>query len=304
MDDIRIICNSKIEARKALKDLVIELRQLGLSVNSKKTKIDLIKDQKTVLDCVEEPSQELRYLQALWETRKISAIKSSFAPLKQLALKNLYNDDLTSREFRFAINRLILLSGCKEISVPNSYFSEITDLIITALPEHPSPTDQYVSYLERVPLSDDQVSRIVEFLVNPSLNIYEWQSYRLWALMGVRKITNDSLVRAAMESLKQDDGPSRAGATLFLGANGDHSQKEEIAKNFPNVETFLGQRAALIAIQDLPYKPIVDKYVTGNVRQDLSDVYRNAKKNNLGYFRDPDPVSLTQIIDQERDNVS
>ena len=139
MDDIKIVCDSGMEARRALKDLVIELRQLGLSVNSKK--------------CLKE-------------------------------------DDLTSREFRFAINRLILLAGFDEISVPETYFSEITELIIAALHKQPTTTDKYVSYLERVTLTKANVDKIVELMINKECNIYEWQTFRLWSLLGTRKVND------------------------------------------------------------------------------------------------------------------
>ena len=145
MDDIKILCDTEMEARKALKDLVIELRQLGLSVNSKKTSIDYIESSESIGVCIEESSTQLRYLQALWETRKIASIKASFVPLKKLALQCLRKDDLTSREFRFAINRLILLAGCNEISVPETYFSDITDLIISAFHKQPTPCLLYTS---------------------------------------------------------------------------------------------------------------------------------------------------------------
>ncbi len=39
MDDIRIICDNKYQARKALKDLVNNLRTIGLNVNTAKTRI-------------------------------------------------------------------------------------------------------------------------------------------------------------------------------------------------------------------------------------------------------------------------
>ena len=39
MDDIRIVCKDEFAARKALKNLIINLRKIGLNVNPKKTKI-------------------------------------------------------------------------------------------------------------------------------------------------------------------------------------------------------------------------------------------------------------------------
>ena len=48
VDDIRIICTDEFEAKRALNDLIFELRKFGLNINSKKTVIlDKDSDDKT-----------------------------------------------------------------------------------------------------------------------------------------------------------------------------------------------------------------------------------------------------------------
>ena len=47
MDDIRIICKDKFQARKILKELIIELRRLHLNVNPKKTHMLIPSDDGT-----------------------------------------------------------------------------------------------------------------------------------------------------------------------------------------------------------------------------------------------------------------
>ncbi|MEM6899525.1 MAG: RNA-directed DNA polymerase [Pseudomonadota bacterium] len=301
MDDIKIVASSKIEAQKALRDLIVELRQLGLAVNSKKTEMIEIADDDSIRSAVEEPSEQLRFLQSLWETRRISQIKQSFVPLRNLAIDFLKSQQVNSREFNFAINRLVLLAGCKEIAVPADYFSEIVDLVITALPEAPSRTEAFVSLLQWVSLSDEQIERIVDFQVDRDRNIYGWQGYQIWLLLGTRKIECDRLIQAAKQAQDEPDGPYRAGATLYLGAFGTEKDRQEIAKKFESLESFVGQRAALLAIQDLPFKPDVKKHVVGKVRPDLDGAYKQAKTLQLGQFVPPDPVSVTQIVDVDRD---
>ncbi|MEP3199158.1 MAG: RNA-directed DNA polymerase [Lentilitoribacter sp.] len=301
MDDIKIVCNSEIEARKALQHLVVQLRQLGLAVNSKKTEMLEIADRQILENSVEEQSPTIRYLQSLWDTRKLPMIKRSFGPLKNITIQCLQNGDVVSREFRFAINRLVLLAGCKEIAVPEVYFEPITNLVIECLTKYPAPTDKYVSYLERVPLNDAQIDRLESFLTDDEYKIYDWQSYRIWALMGVRGIDRENLITAAVDKLDKGDSAERAGATLYLGAHGNLDQKKKIAENFGTLTSFFGQRAALLGMQDVKFNQGVKQNVLGKVRSDLHDVYRKANTEKIGQFAKPEPFSITQIIDTERD---
>lgn len=301
MDDIRLVCDSKTDARLALQKLIVALRELGLAVNSKKTSIQSIADERSIASSIEETSPEMLYLHSLWESRQIPLIKKSFDLLKSQTLKCLQHDHVNTREFRFCIGRLARLAGSPEIDAPASYFQEISDLLIRSIPDNPAATDQFVAYLERVSLTQDQKDLIIDFMIDDTLNIYEWQSYRLWLFVGAQGIECERLKACALRHLAKPDGPSRAGAVLYLGAFGSMEAKIEIASTFSNCTSFLGQRAALIALQDVPFRPHIERSVQAHVRPDLVGSYRKLKQLRTGCFSPPKPISLTGIIDTERD---
>jgi len=103
----------------------------------------------------------------------------------------------------------------------------------------------------------------------------------------------ESLIRGG------DDTPSRAGATLYLGAVGSEAAREIIARNFGSITSFLGQRSALIALQEVPYRPLIEDFVRPTVRADLNGVYRTLRKRKVSYFSLPERMPLLQFPDLE-----
>lgn len=302
MDDIKVVCSDQNCARRALKDLIVELRQLGLAVNSKKTKIIPISSRDDISESIEEASPELRHIESMWKTRRSSQIKQSFVPLRRLAISCIRNRCLNSREFRFCIKRLTLLAGCSEFSTPPEYFEEITELMILAIDDNPSSTDQMIAYFERVPLSDEQMRQIIKVVFDPEKRIYDWQTYRFWLLFGTLKANDDQLKVIARQQIHElPDCPARAGATLFLGAFGDQKDRDQIAEGFPQLSSFIGQRAAIVALQEVPFDPRIKDYVVKSVRPDIKGSYRVLRGSPVKYFADPERISVTQIIDVDRD---
>jgi len=67
----------------ALKDLSIQLRSIGLSINAKKTVICDALDTKSIGEQLDTLSPELSDIESMWETKKVSVIKKSFAALRE-----------------------------------------------------------------------------------------------------------------------------------------------------------------------------------------------------------------------------
>lgn len=302
MDDIKIVCSSRYQARRALKELAISLREIGLSVNSKKTDIISGIDRQEIAAALDGGSPEVEHLDSIWSTRRRESITRSFPFLRQFSERLLNEGKVDSREFRYCINRLIVLATCVEFSVPAEYFTSVTGLILNILSDYPASCDQFCRYLRAVPLTDAHIDQIVSHLCDHQRNFYTWQSYRLWMLLGQREIRRDDLVEEALRILRlPQDNAARAGATLYLGSVGGQQERAEIAENFASLSTFLGQRSALVAIQELPFSPHVRDHVQPNVRDDLRGVYRNLRNAPTEYFSPMERVSLTSYVDAERD---
>jgi len=185
MDDIKIVCTDKFHARQALKLLSLELRELGLSINSGKTRICEATDSAGIDDCLDSGGDDLRHIAAIWHTRSLIPITRSFSMLKDLTLKVFRDGEIDSREFRYCVRRLRALATCPEFCVPPEFFEPITELAIGVLETFPATTDQLVEYLAAVQTTSAQLQEIAIYLQNSQKSAYTWQNYRLWSLLNI-----------------------------------------------------------------------------------------------------------------------
>ena len=301
MDDIKIACDSEHDARRALKVLSLELRKRQLSVNSGKTAIVEVANHDAITKCLEAVDPDLQMIDAIWRTRSLRPIRRSFPLLSELAQRQLQMGEVGSRTFRFCVKRLESLASCSEFEVPDSYFTPITPLVINALSDHPASTDELARYIRAVPTTDEDLNQVAELLKDPSRNYYTWQNYRLWLLLIQKNYSSPNLLNYAMDVVRtQEDNAARSGATLYAGVFGSKNERIDIAKGFSELNSFMGQRFAILAVQELHFRPHIHTYVAPHVRDDLKNVYRNLKRSG-NYVASPLPTSITRVLDKERD---
>jgi Reverse transcriptase (RNA-dependent DNA polymerase) len=306
MDDIKIVCPDQPTARKALKDLILCLRPVGQFVNSGKTKIVSAADSDGLKECLASGSSEMKRIALAWNSKSLKPISRSFLPLKNLMLNVIDTSGYDSREFRFCVSRLETLARCKEFDVPSGYFREITKGIIKGLEVAPVTTDQLTRYLRCVELEEDDYIELSRHLLTPAHAIYNWKNYRLWLLLTQRSYSLGSLKSHARSTIEMHgDDPTRAGATLYLGALGQKEDREFIAERFCDLSSFLGQRSALIAVHELHYRAkgqgiSVSGHVAPFLRKDLMGSY--SKLDRSGQYTSPlEAVSISNYVDMERD---
>ncbi|MDP1992863.1 MAG: RNA-directed DNA polymerase [Syntrophales bacterium] len=295
MDDIRLICRDEFHARRALKELIIELRKVGLNVNSKKSFI-VSKDSEQIEEYIFKPDREIEQIDALWKTKRLFDVRKSLPLLRKMTLQLIANDQTQERRFRFCINRLEQIARCKETR--NSFdFSKITDTVIAELINQPYSTDSFVRYLKCVDLTKTQLKSLFTILTDSSKNIYSWQNYHLWQLLVNHNFRSDILIQAAKDSIGPSIAePNVAGAILYLGACGDDTDKAWIAGQFNNFRSYIVQRHAMVATHELDYKKYVKPLMQEYVREDLKGTYRTLATSYRGtYYRPLEPVSVTEI---------
>lgn len=301
MDDIKIVCKSTHEARLALKKLSLELRGRGLAVNSGKTAIIPTSGPAEVKKYLDEGESELQSIDSIWQTRSLRPIQRSFPLLSDLTQRLLKAGEVGGRPFRYCIRRLEALAICPEFEVPEAYFAPITPLVIDALSEYPACTDELTRYIRAVPTSEADLTKIGHHICDSSRNYYTWQNYRLWILLVQKSFKEEGMLSRAIEIVRSEpDNATRCGATLYVGAFGDKELRVEIAKNFPTIQSFIGQRAALLAMQELHFNPYIRDYVAPTLRDDLKGVYRQLNREGK-YVAPPEPFAITRVLDSERD---
>lgn len=300
MDDIKIVCKDRFEARAALKELGLELRKLGLSVNSGKTKFCLFEDADEVAKALDSGGDELKQIDAIWQTRSMSSIPRSFPILKSFTIRLLESGSIDTREFRYCIRRLQTLAVCPEFVTPIEYFTEITELVVKVIPDFPASTDQFVRFLRSVAINEKQMEEIAKFLLDSKKSTYTWQNYRLWCLLAEKEYKSQSLFDFARSIVSNGiDNATRSGAMLYLGYLSEKDDRILIAKNFQRSVSFLSQRTALIAMQELHFRPHIEQYVKPFLRKDLSGTFKELHKSKK-YFAPPERISLNSVIDVER----
>lgn len=299
MDDIKIACRDVHQARRALKDLTLALRQWGLSVNSGKTRICAPGDEQAIAECLDTGGGELQQIAAIWNTRSLRPISRSFPHLKALTIRLLREGGVDRRAFRFCVHRLEALAYCPEFDVPPEYFEEITPLIIHALTTNPSASDRLTQYLRAVPLNPTNFDYISALLRDRDRNIYTWQSHSLWTLLINKRHVSDLLLKHAMELVRTGpDDANRAGAVMYAGALGGKAERLVIAQCFSRAVSFHGQRASLLAVQELEYRHIRE-HVQDHIRSDLQGVYKGIRGEGV-YMVEPERQPITRFIDLDR----
>ena len=301
MDDIKIVCSSEHDARKTLKVLSLQLRKLGLSVNSGKTRIVPVADGEAINDCLDAGDPDLQRIDSIWQTRSLRPIRRSFPLLSELARRQLRMGKVGSRTFRYCVKRLEALASCPEFEVPETYFSQITPLVIDALSEFPASTDELAKYIRAVPTTDADLAQVSELLRDGRRNFYTWQNYRLWMLLVQKGFRNADLLGYAMEVVRtQEDNATRCGATLYAGAFGNKNDRIEVAKRFRTLGSYIGQRSAILAVQELHFSPHIRDHIAPWLRDDLKNVYRMLKRRG-DYVAPPLPMPITRVLDRESD---
>ena len=284
-----------------MKAVIVALRALGLSVNSKKTEICPGYDTNRIDELINDGSAEVQQLDTMWASNSPSVITRSIPVLKSLTERLIESGQIDSRDFRFCIKRWEKLALCPAFSVPDEVYRPITDAVAASVADFPASTDQFTQFLRAAPTEGGALDVIRDFLTSPERAIYPWQNYRLWLLLTEKQYTDGHLLPYATKVIASDaDEPDKAGAVLYAGALGGNDERTLIARNFKFLKSFLAQRSALIALQELPFEPAVRDHVKLHVRDDLLGVYRRLNQESQHRYCTSAPeVRIGQIADAD-----
>lgn len=299
MDDIRIICKDEYHARRALKELVIELRKVRLNVNPKKTKI-LKQDDPEYHDFMPLANRTIEEIDALFKQRKYYGIRRALPKLRDYTHKLINESKTGEREFRFCINRLEKVARCQAFDFD---FTGITGPVIDLLISQPWSTDSVVRLIRCIKLEDKQIRKIKEFLTDRKKNIYGWQGYLVWQLitmLGKMRKENDRKLRKFARNIldKKWKLPMKAGAILYLGACGTKRDRHHILRNFSRIRSRLLYRSVIIATQEMS-KRLAHIYIYPYVSGVLKDAceYIRDPKFKTSYFEPLPPLRPRQLFD-------
>ena len=295
MDDIRIICSDKYDARKALKQLIKELRKIGLNVNAAKTKIYDPDDQDHPV--LRSTSFELERIDALINSRKKPIVAIAFKEVRDRLASVVKERRVSEREFRFLIARISKIALCKDIAKPKEFFKEITNDILTCVPDWPHVSGEFYTYLVSVEMTAAELNVLRDYLLDTDKSIYGWQNYLLWKVLTFYDYSDTDLIGHAKQVIEQSKNyGDKAGATLYLGKCGDRNCENAIVEDFSRLNNFFLQRHALIALQETDYEVIKER-VQPYVLPESRGIYRTLKsRTSHKYIDPPEEIKYSDLI--------
>jgi len=309
MDDIRIICKDKFEARKALMSLIDMLGEIGLNLNSQKTRI-LNKGDENHLPFINEYTpaldKEIEQISSLMDSGKSRDVQISVNMVNEMFHESLSGtQDLTHRKkFKFAIERLQRFSRTPQLRNLID-FTEIVKAIVERFEDSPWYTEVYTRFLMTIDASyitPELLQILVPLVMDDNRNIYPWQAYLILKLLAYHKIKHPALQDYAQKMVDNSQGiekaPIVAGACLYFASVDDNAV--EMIKTSLNKQFFRGQlavRCALVCLQTVAPEQIANANIDIAERLIHEEAYRKYSEDNkqLAYVNGLPKLKINKI---------
>lgn len=249
VDDMRVFAETEPGARRALADLIRQLRAAGLYVGSSKTHI---RESRAVLDGLGEGRHRIEEIEADLQSGARERMDDAASKLVSFFDEiTAEGTPLNDRHFRYCINRFKRLraSGLAEHA-----HDHVTDNVLGRLESMPDSADVFVDYLSLFPRSEEVQLAVLDFL-DGAYNIYPWQEMTLLELLARADIAPSCLDRTlavARSSASVGRHPAcRAKALTLWGKNGDYADRREIRSGYDGEAREDIRRAIVVAIQEM-----------------------------------------------------
>ena len=301
VDDIRIICSDEYQAKRALNDLIFEIRKLGLNINSKKTVI-LDKDSKNIQEFFPSSDETMTLIDTMWRSKSRKVIARSIPILFHFLQKQINDGETQSRPFRYCINRFKTLISSNLFDSKSILAIEIADTLIRELDRQPVSADQFCKLLMDLDLSNHQNQLIANFIMNVDVAIHGWQNYHLILLMAYKKFNEPNLVKHCKNLIRKSIKSAEVPACfIYLASIGLEDAVEEFIIDFESTWPYQHQRYFLIALQNTSknkMKPMFGK-VDYRLRGTAERLQGNKSfKGDTVYLRDFNKTLINDIYDE------
>lgn len=310
VDDIKILCKDKYEARRYLTVLEQELKRCGLSVNSQKTKIiEIVENEnnnKTTVIAEENIRENYHKIFNL-ELNKIKILSKSynyqnrnlaFHSALELINNSINTDgnenDEQSRNLRFALGIIEDLGKSKIhfLTDKTDFYIALTKAV-KLFKDKPWMTHQVCKILSLVDeneFRDNFLAEIKEIVMNEKFNLYPYQQFQLWLLLAKQKILEMDLIQLASQKIEINDKTQKAttAAMLLYLSTVDKNFKRILLRKVKEKFTdgYFQNRAALVALRSFTLvEPSLD-----SLHESLTESFKFTNK-----FGDKDLVHYHDI---------
>ena len=295
MDDIRIFCKDKYQARRLLQLLEFELKRCGLSINSQKTRILELVDFETNKDSEFyrksydiydiDVSKLGRLRNSTDSNNRNEAFHSCLIFLERLiTCDDILSDKESSRKLFFILTTLKFLVN-KNFKLTNDHFIELMKKTLELLQDNPWMTFQIISVLNLLNadlIISDFLDKLKIFVLDTRFNTYTYQSYQIWLLLANHKCEDKDLRQYALNQIEcndQTNEPTIAAMMIYMCS---------IDSNFLRVvnrfhlegrfkQSYFQSRLSLIAQRKLDISLISPEMIHSTLKK--SPIYTNSYKN-------------------------
>lgn len=223
VDDIRILCATEQDARKALSLLTQELRENGFYLNG--TKTDILHPDVRMEDLVKVftgLNSKIAGINNMWKSKSRRVISRSVCYLCSLLEDCVNHSDTQSRTFRYAINRLSQLVQVGMIDIKSDTLSSLRDILVNSFYDNAASTDQYCRILCAIDPDGTTCEAIEKYLCTSGKSIYDWQNYNLWLMLARHKHSSKDLRKRAERIIDNNIESGEAAGVLVWAASTKH----------------------------------------------------------------------------------
>ncbi len=313
MDDIRILCKDKYEARNILQLFEYELNRCSLSVNSQKTEIRTIIDdaiieqddficRKKFGDLFDyEISKIAKYRKSENFTHLNEAFHLSVKLLEDSISKEDLNDaEDSARRLNYALNTIERV-GRKNVEIYSTESSFMNSLCEAAklLKDKPWITAQVckvLNLIETAVFEQKFLPIFKDLLLNDNYNIYAFQVYQVWLLLARHKCKSFDLLQFAVNNIERNDETKRAviGGMIIYVCSIDNNYKRVLLRKFSEKFThgYLQNRISLIALRSFSPSLIPSDSINPSLKKSFSFT---------SHYSNKDLVYIYGLSDKEND---
>lgn len=319
MDDVRILCKNKYDARKILQVFEMELRRCHLSINSQKTEIldfigkDTREDYSKDLFSIE-INTILRFRNSNNDEYKNLGFHNSIKLINKAIADADTNDSETSaRDLNFALATITKLVR-KKISITeksSNEFKIVLEKSIEILKDKPWITTNIcnvLSLLSSESVRKDFLHELQDLVISENYNTYSFQIYQLWLLLAKHKCDSRELRQFATRQIEKNDETNRPviAAMIIYMCSIDSNYKRVLIRKLNEDFThgYFQERLVLIALRSfeqnllpihlLKNKPLKDsfKYTHENRDKDLVFIQGYDEDSDNEYIESEQMYSL------------
>ncbi len=258
VDDLRIFCRTRLEARRAILFLSGLLSRKGLNLQSAKTRIHTVQEARLLIDGVtptimgvqaairEEAMDDSLYGTALGGVFPAPETET-FDPQSRIVIERTFRENFSEAVeqsfdktlFHYLLTRL----GRMRSRIAVQY---CLSLIIS----RPEETWYLLNYFTHISLETDELQEIVDYLESESA-IYDYQLFEIIAWFLQQQNDNDVVFRACRRFGFDQNRPIwlRSVCLAYLGRQADQVDFDAIEELYPRLGTELEKADCIVALK-------------------------------------------------------